>query len=287
MATFILGTANFSGEYGIASHRNIEENQLQEIVTYAQENGINRFDTAIAYGESQTKLGKLVNKSKNFKFDSKISNKECQTSSLILKSVERSLQDLDVNKLSTLYLHDPKSLLGENKSAVIKGLTKLLDLNLVDYIGVSTYTLKEVIECKRIFPELTRFQLPENICDRRLINSKEIAELVSLKNEINIRSIFLQGLLLMNSQLIPKELKEAKDVISEFELYSKSCKVSRLDFCLAYAKSIPWASNLIIGVESKLHLQEIIKSDYKLNEDWENRISKLPEMIIDPRNWTA
>jgi aryl-alcohol dehydrogenase-like predicted oxidoreductase len=287
MVNFILGTANFSGGYGIASHRNIEDSELREIITYAQENDINCFDTAIAYGEAQAKLGNLLDKSKNIKIDSKIGNKECQTSTLILKSVEESLRNLGVNKLSTLYLHNPESLLGENQSNVIAGLTKVLDLQLVDFIGVSTYTLKEVIECKKIFPALTRFQVPENICDRRLINSKEMIELVSLKNEINVRSIFLQGLLLMNPQLIPNKLEEAKEVISEFDLYSKSCKVSRLDFCIEYAKSIPWVSNLTIGVESKLQLQEIIKSNYKLNNDWENRIPKLPEMIVDPRNWTV
>ena len=51
-------------------------------------------------------------------------------------------------------------------------------------------------------------------------------ELVSLKNEINVRSIFLQGLLLMNPQLIPNKLEEAKEVISEFDLYSNRKIVS-------------------------------------------------------------
>ena len=41
MVNFILGTANFSGGYGIASHRNIEDSELREIITYAQENDIN------------------------------------------------------------------------------------------------------------------------------------------------------------------------------------------------------------------------------------------------------
>jgi len=116
MVNFILGTANFSGGYGIASHRNIEDSELRDIITYAQENDINCFDTAIAYGEAQAKLGNLLDKSKNIKIDSKIGNKECQTSTLILKSVEESLRNLGVNKLSTLYLHNPESLLGENQS---------------------------------------------------------------------------------------------------------------------------------------------------------------------------
>ena len=88
MANFILGTANFGGRYGIASHRNIEDRELREIITYAQENDINYFDTATAYGESQTKLGKLVDKTEKLKIDSKIIDKEFQTSDLILKSVE-------------------------------------------------------------------------------------------------------------------------------------------------------------------------------------------------------
>ena len=72
MSKFILGTANFSGTYGLAQNKNIVEKQLQEIILFAQENGINHFDTATGYGNAQSILGRFIDKSKKPKIDSKI-----------------------------------------------------------------------------------------------------------------------------------------------------------------------------------------------------------------------
>jgi aryl-alcohol dehydrogenase-like predicted oxidoreductase len=285
MSKFILGTANFSGSYGLVHNKNVDEKQLQEIIFFAQENGINHFDTATAYGKAQSILGRFLDKSKKPKIDSKISEKECESVSSILAAVKKTIDCLGVDKLSTLYLHNSKLLLEKNQNIVKAGLNKLIDLGLVDYIGVSAYTLNEVILCKNILSSLTRFQVPENICDRRLVNSKELLELSLLGDQINVRSIFLQGLLIMDIQSIPTKLKKAYEIIQEFEYYSKSIQSTRAELCTAYALGIPWASKIVVGVESQLQLQEIVNFDTLLINDWSKSIQTLDESIIDPRNW--
>jgi len=286
MSKFILGTANFSGKYGVARNKNINEKELEEIILFAQKNGINHFDTAIAYGEAQRILGRFLDKSEKLKIDSKISDKECESISSIINAVEKTIECLGIDKLSTLYLHNSKSLLGSNQNIVKAGLNKLIDLGLVDYVGLSAYTLNEIILCKNTFSVLTRFQVPENICDRRLINSKELMELVLLGNVINVRSIFLQGLLLMNIKSIPVKLEEAKKIIQKFDFYSKSIGSTRTELCIVYALGIPWASKIVIGVDSQFQLQEIIKSDASLINDWSKNIDKLDGSIVDPRTWS-
>jgi aryl-alcohol dehydrogenase-like predicted oxidoreductase len=285
MSKFILGTANFSGTYGLAQNKNIVEKQLQEIILFAQENGINHFDTATGYGNAQSILGRFIDKSKKPKIDSKIGQKDCESVSSILATVKKTIDCLGVEKLSTLYLHDSKSLLKENQNIVKTGLNKLIDLGLVDHIGVSAYTLSEVILCKNTFSSLTRFQVPENICDRRLVNSKKLMDLSISGDQINVRSIFLQGLLVMDIHSIPIKLKKASKIIQEFEYYSKSIQSTRAELCTAYALNIPWASKILIGVESQLQLQEILKFDTLLIKDWSKNIQKLDESIVDPRNW--
>jgi aryl-alcohol dehydrogenase-like predicted oxidoreductase len=217
--------------------------------------------------------------------DSKIGNQECGTIESILDSVRKSLDELKINKLSTLYLHDANSLLGDNKSATKNGLTKILDMGLADYIGVSVYTLNDLLECKKALPDLSRFQVPENICDRRLSYSEEMLELSRDNNEINVRSIFLQGLLLLPIEAIPKGLSESSKSINDLDLYSKKEAVTRIDLCIAYAKSISWASKIVVGVESITQLKAILDSNYKLSSEWEKNISVVSEAIADPRKW--
>ena len=285
MSKFILGTANFTGDYGIAQKKNLELENIKEILSFAHVNNLNHFDTATSYGDAQKILGNFLNYSNNAKIDSKIGNKECETVESILRSVQKSLAELKIEKLSTLYLHDANSLLGSNKLATKYGLTKVLDMGLADYIGVSVYTLNDLLECKKAFPDLSRFQVPENICDRRLSHSEEMLELSRDNNEINVRSIFLQGLLLLPIEAIPKGLSESSKSINDLDLYSKKESVNRIDLCIAYAKSISWASKIVVGVESITQLKAILDSNYKLSSEWERNVSRVSEAIADPRKW--
>jgi hypothetical protein len=68
-------------------------------------------------------------------------------------------------------------------------------------------------------------------------------------------------------------------------LYSKKEAVTRIDLCIAYAKSISWASKIVVGVESISQLKAILNSSYKLNNEWEKNISVFSEVIADPRKW--
>ena len=285
MSKFILGTANFNGDYGIAQKKNLELAQIEEILSFAQINNLNHFDTANSYGDAQKILGSLLDYSNPVQIDSKIGNQECGTVESILESVQKSLAELKINKLSTLYLHDANSLLGNNKSSTKNGIRKILEMGLADHIGVSVYTLNDLLECKKELPDLSRFQVPENICDRRLSHSEEMLELSRDNNEINVRSIFLQGLLLMPKEAIPKSLSESSKSINDLDLYSKKEAVTRIDLCIAYAKSISWASKIIVGVESITQLKTIFDSSYKLNNEWEESISVVGELIADPRKW--
>ena len=285
MSKFILGTANFSGDYGIAQKKNLELEQAEEILSFAQVNNLNHFDTANLYGDAQKFLGNFLNHSNHLKIDSKIGKKECETVESILESVQKSLAELKIEKLSTLYLHDANSLLGSNKLVTKYGLTKILDMGLAEHIGVSVYTLNDLLECKQVLPDLSRFQVPENICDRRLFYSTEMLELSRDNNEINVRSIFLQGLLLMPIEAIPKSLSESSKSINDLDLYSKKEAVTRIDLCIAYAKSISWASKIVVGVESISQLKAIFDSRYTLNNEWEKNISVVSEAIADPRKW--
>ena len=56
----ILGTAQFGMNYGINNSMGVpEDKDVSSILDYAHKNGINTLDTAIAYGNSEERLGKL------------------------------------------------------------------------------------------------------------------------------------------------------------------------------------------------------------------------------------
>lgn len=285
MKSLILGTANFGGPYGVSSQNKITNESIEQILSVAQENGINHFDTAKAYGDAETILGKFLNKSQPLFIDSKIALPECESVNSIVDTVNESLNFLGIPKLNTLYLHSAELLSGNNSLIIQKGMEKVLDLGLADNLGVSVYSFKQLKEAKAQFSLLSTFQILENICDRRLIHLKELVDLTSKGNVVNIRSIFLQGLLLMNLKNLPANLQEATNSIEDLNKYSIENGVNVLDLCIAYVKEIPWVSSYLVGVESTSQLREILESSFELKENWDTQISELPDELKDPRLW--
>ena len=285
MKSLILGTANFGGSYGISSQNKIATESIEQILSTAQENGINHFDTAKSYGDAEIILGKFLNKSQPLYIDSKIALPECESVNSIVNAVNNSLRALGIPKLNTLYLHNAELFTGNNSLIIKQGMEKVLDLGLADNLGVSVYTLKQLKEAKAEFPLLTTFQVLENICDRRLIHLKELIDFTNKGNIVNIRSVFLQGLLLMNLNNFPAKFQEATKSIENLNMYAIENGVKVLDLCIAYVKKIPWIGSYLIGVESTTQLREILESRFELKENWETQISPLPEELKDPRFW--
>ena len=286
MFKIILGTANLGMAYGVANKGLVlAESDSKEIITKAQLSGINRFDTASAYLGAETILGKYLDKNLMPSVDAKIGAEDCKSVESMIEATVSILSRLKIPRLSILYLHNADLLVGEQKNTVMEGLQEILRLGFAERIGVSVYTESSVISSKNIFPQLTAFQVPENICDRRLVNSKAISFLAKQDCVFIVRSIFLQGLLHMDPINLPDNLKSARNVLLGIRKFSNSNSISITDLCIAYAKSISWANGIIVGVASPLQLIEISRSQMELPLNWLSSISTLPEDILDPRLW--
>jgi aryl-alcohol dehydrogenase-like predicted oxidoreductase len=283
----ILGTANFGNRYGITNRDEYSKDKnTTEIVNTAVELGVTCFDTAKAYGEAEMILGHNLVGKDHLNVTTKIGKNECGKTSQVISSIQKSLENTKLEKFSAVLLHDSSVLEGHYRNEVKNGLLELLKLGFCDRIGVSVYSEDEVIKSKDIFPELTEFQIPENICDQRKITSLYLNELACSGNNITVRSIFLQGLLLMDANDVPKELKSAREKLIELKAFSELNGVSILDACIAYAKSIPWASGLVFGIDTTQQLRTIVSSfNQSLYLD-ANDAPRLDAWTLDPRNWS-
>lgn len=286
MTKLVLGTANFGNVYGVANYgRSLSDEESKIIVNWAQLNGVNHFDTAIAYGNAENLLGLHLDKSLEPRVNAKLNEESCQSWELIIQRTKEILTRIGVSQLSVLYLHNDALLDSPNGPEIQRGLEAVLDLGLTKRVGVSVYSEDRIYECKRKVPKLTAFQVPENICDRRLFGSQKVLELAGEGNSFQVRSIFLQGLLLMNPREIPSNLIDSYTVIRQVRAFGKRHSFSSVELCLGYAEAIPWAEGIIVGVASLKQLQEICAANRSLPVGWDSSISRLPEDILDPRKW--
>jgi len=285
MKNFIIGTANFGNLYGEFNPGVVSENKIKNILNFAQKNDIHGFDTAKSYKNSEAILGKYLDRSKSIKIDTKIGAFECQSVEQIIISVRKSINLLGVSKISTLYLHDSNLILGQHCDTVARGLKEVMALGLVEHLGISVYTLDELLQCKAKFREFTRFQILENICDRRLTDSDDLIAMVEMGNKINVRSIFLQGLLLSNPRKLNGKFSLAKKSLVKLNDFANKNNVSVFHLCIAYAQTLKWVNQIVVGVESKSQLEQILNSSFQLPFGWQEQINTLPESLLDPRYW--
>lgn len=284
-----LGTVQFGQNYGVANESGqVSAHECSLILDEAFSYGIDTIDTAIGYGESEAVLGQFD--LEGWKIISKLpplpDSEFGSASSWVADQVTASLDRLKVGSLYGILLHCPDQLCSSNGQDIYRALIRLKELGHVQKIGISIYSPDEL---DKIFQEMhfDIVQAPLSILDRRLIHSGWLARLSEANVEIHIRSIFLQGLLLMSNEKRPKKFDRWQSVWSEWSRWLLKNNLSPLEACLGYALSINEVDKVVVGVDSISHLSEILSlvSQKKISlPNWPNSIDV---ELLNPAKWGA
>jgi hypothetical protein len=285
MNRFALGTVQFGLDYGISNtHGQVASNEAHKILSTALKFGINTFDTAIAYGESENVLGTNLSQN-NVNIITKISIKDCHNKS-IKTLIESSLKRLKKKKLYAVLLHDPNELLSKYAEKN-HSLLKTLKPNFCDKIGVSVYHPEQLIAIIENF-DIDIVQIPVNIFDQRFLNKQLLQRLKEKNIEIHARSLFLQGLLLMNDVHRPENFNTFKTTFKQYDDFCTHNKISKLLACLSFAKANKEIDKFVVGACSNNELLEIIegyKYAPKLSLTSFNRLHSTEQNLINPSIW--
>ena len=128
-------------------------------------------------------------------------------------------------------------------------------------------------------------QIPFNIFDQRIKNREILKKLKSLKIKIHARSIFLQGLLLVEEKKLPKKFEKfTKQFKKWFEFYNKN-NLNPLNECLNFAFNSKFIDKYVIGIDSLANLKEIINCKIRKNNNNYNNLKSHNKFLIDPRIW--
>ncbi|MCG8572052.1 MAG: aldo/keto reductase, partial [Spirochaetes bacterium] len=191
-----LGTAQFGLNYGINNSRGkIPTSEINEILLFAQKNGIDLLDTAYAYGESEKVIGQNNEIINSFRIITKFPPKIKHP---IKELFFESLTNL---KRSTIYgylIHDFQTYL--SNKVILSILKELKSERKVAKIGFSLYYPDQL---KYLFDnnlKIDIIQIPYNIFDRRFDDLLPLAK--KEKIEVHIRSVFLQGLVFKDPKIL-------------------------------------------------------------------------------------
>jgi len=277
----VIGSANFGYEkYGIKNRKTYSLNKIKSLISFANMRGINRLDTSMEYKGVYENLSKI--ELKKWKVSSKfiLSKYKFNEVKNFIKDFDESLSKLNINKYENFLFHNVKDLKHKNLPKILKILKTFKKKNLISKIGVSLNDPNEIKIVKKKFqPDIV--QLPFNLLDRRIVNKTLLKEYNGI--EIQVRSIFLQGLLLMKNR--DRKKNHNKQILKEFDKWINLSKIKRYQACINFIKDFKFFKTCVIGVGSDSEINKFIKCIKSNSKKYPRNILSNDLNIIEPRKW--
>lgn len=279
--------------YGIANKSGQPDSHLaMAIVEAAWQGGIRQFDTAQGYGDSEKVLGWALH-------DLGISNQAQVISKLdpsldymdreaVKSSIHKSLDNLKISCLHGFMLHR-EEITDHFNEGIIDTLNDFINEGTIKNIGISVYSPERAIQAMQ-YESIKQIQLPANILDHRFRSHGVFDFTKQNKKEIYIRSVFLQGLLLLTGSNIPDQMKFAKEVLEDLDAFCCENGISRRELAISYVKCRYPESYVLFGAETVGQVEDnIVNWNYTVGEELmrmiDERYCHVDENIINPLRW--
>lgn len=283
-----IGTVQFGMRYGIANQiGQVSRNEVAAILDCARTAGLDTLDTAIAYGESEQRLGEIgVGQWQVVAKLPAVPESCTDVHAWVQKLVLDSLGRLRIPKLYGLLLHRPQQLLGSQGNALYRALVGVKEQGKTEKIGVSIYDPNEL---NALWPhyQFDLVQAPFSVIDRRLATSGWLERLHHAGTETHVRSVFLQGLLLLNPTSRPAMFNRWQSLWQQWDGWLSEHALTPLQVCLGFVLAQSQLHRAVVGVDSLMQLQEILATAEVPFTDPPATLMSEDMDLLNPSRWAA
>ena len=284
MSKVIVGAANFYQSYGVTQEKATDK-KIENILKACTNFDIKTIDTAINYEIKQKKdfiSNDLLSK---FTIGTKIPIKDLNPKKInfldeLLFSLKKSLNHWKKDHFEYIYCHD---LLVNKEQIELFNLVfnKLKSEGFTRSIGLSVYDLDNIHN--EIIPIIDRIQIPDNLYLQRSHN--EILFLKNLSLTIDVRSIFLQGVIPNKSINFKKKIPHSL-LVHHHKAIAKSEDIGldMYDLAIQFIQKQNY-SNIVIGIDNSNQIKQFYESFSKNFEGINFDYFKFNSKFVDPRLW--
>ncbi len=289
-----IGTVHFGKTYGIGNPNGelLSDQNLSNFFDECIKKNIYKIDSANDYGIAHKRINSCF--SKNFEHKINLSTKiSLRSYSTNFKNLENQIE-VELEKIKSIFRIDQvKDILIHNgddflslKSSYINKIKKTVKQHFPrSNFGLSVYS----IECLKDnnIRTFDLIQFPCSYADQRF---KRAFVKRDFEGKKQARSIFLQGLLLMEKDELHQYFKKYVRYFTQFEELCKIKNISKIDMCLGFVILNPLIDEVVIGVQNISQLRDLINSVKRLEASAQSDFefeSIFPEndQLILPYNW--
>ncbi|MGA9659070.1 MAG: aldo/keto reductase [Asticcacaulis sp.] len=282
-----LGTAQFGADYGISNTRGrVSEDEVCQILELAAACKVLTIDAAHYNGDVERILGR------SWPFPSPF-RPQVRTLRLdkgldwLESRLRRSVEHLGLVRIHCAMIDNAEDLTGPQGDALWARMEKLKAAGLISKIGISAACHDQpLLLAQRFKPDI--MQVPASILDQRLVQNGTIKALSDLGIEVQLRSVFLQGLLFLPREALPANLMAIGPHLSRVRRMMAEGGADPLHAALSFALNIDGASTVMVGVTSAAELRAIVAASerQKPRINWE-AMALNDDVALDPNLWHA
>jgi len=295
LSIMMLGTVQLGMGYGVANKSGQPPYETaRDMLACAHDGGVNCLDTAAAYGTSEQVIGSALADlgiADEFTIVTKVPAIREKfppgpdADRFVEESVVRSLKALRLEVLSVCLFHWESDFLPHAES-----LLKLKERGLVRHVGLSAHTPAGVSAA--ISSGLAEaVQIPSSIFDHRFLRQGIFDQAAKSGVAVFVRSIYLQGLVLMPEHDIPPHLAQVVPIRRKLEALAKDAGMTIAELAVRHVLGLTGLTCAVVGAESEEQVRNnaALFSEGPLDETLTMAIAEsvpdLPDEVIFPGRW--
>jgi aryl-alcohol dehydrogenase-like predicted oxidoreductase len=296
-----LGTAQLGMSYGIANFTGKPDHEkAREILKVAADHGVNCFDTALSYGDSENIIGSFLSSYRHFaelpvivtklppvNLNGRATFKDVYHH--VREQAISSMKHLKIEKLPIYLLHRASDIEACD-NLILESLLELQSKGIIGLLGVSVYAPEEVELALKV-EAIRAIQIPINIFDHRLIKRGLLTQLSNKGFIVFARSVFLQGLFFISPENLPSGLELAKEPLTQVRELSREQGINVPALALTFVRDLSGVTSLVFGAETpgqvleNINLMNSPPLPLELRERITSMFSNLPLELINPSLW--
>ncbi|MEO9528641.1 aldo/keto reductase [Roseibium sp.] len=280
-----LGTVQFGMKYGLKKQQATPD-QVRDIFRLVREDrSIRWIDTAAAYGESESLLGRMdLDGLQVFTKVQSLASAEDPVAA-VERSVRNSLDQLRRTRIDGLLIHNVDDLLGPHGADIWAALQEYKKEGLVGHLGISAYDADKIQKAVELHQGIEFVQAPLNVVDQRLLTGGTLRFLADSGIAFVARSVFLQGLLLTSPKNLPDRWANLKPGLEELSRTARRLGLTKLQLCLGFVLQCQLVETCVVGANSIAQLREIIDTGTIRPVGDLGHLACDDPALVDPRYW--
>ncbi|MFM7056467.1 MAG: aldo/keto reductase [Planctomycetota bacterium] len=299
LSQLMLGTVQLGMPYGIANFTGQPSPPVaRRILEAAIERGVTCFDTAAAYGDSEALLGQLLPQLagpaawERFLIVTKVQPLTSEQladrrlgEQAVHASVARSRQRLGLDVLPLVLFHREEDVIHAGV------LEELRQRGWLRSWGVSCgHDPQSALRCVES-GDLTALQLPASLLDQRHIRGGVPRHAAARGLAVFVRSIFLQGLLLLADDRVPAGLQAVLPTLRRLRYLAADSGLTLHALALRSLLGTEGLTCMVVGAETVEQVQEAadVIAQGALPEDLrqaaDESVGELPAKVLTPWMW--